>query len=131
MIIKTLLIILGSLSIGIGILGIFLPLLPTTPFLLLGAACYIRGSRKLYTWLIQHKWLGAYIINYRENRSISRKTKITSIILLWSSIGYSMVFVISSTLVRLALFIITVGVTAHLLSLKTLVSKNQIKKMIL
>ena len=131
MIIKTLLIILGSLSIGIGILGIFLPLLPTTPFLLLGAACYIRGSRKLYIWLIQHKWLGAYIINYRENRSISRKTKITSIILLWSSIGYSMVFVISSTLVRLALFIIAIGVTAHLLSLKTLVSKNQIKKMIL
>lgn len=131
MIIKTLLIILGSLSIGIGILGVFLPLLPTTPFLLLGAACYIRSSRKLYTWLIQHKWLGTYIINYRENRSISRKTKITSIILLWSSIGYSMVFVISSTLVRLALFIIAIGVTAHLLSLKTLVSKNQIKKMIL
>ena len=65
---KWTLILVGSLSIGLAFLGIFLPLLPTTPFLLLAAACYLRSSDRFYHWLIYHKWFGNYIRNYREGR---------------------------------------------------------------
>ena len=68
---KTLCIILGSISLALGILGIFLPLLPTTPFLLLTAALYFKGSPRLYNWLLNHRHFGPYIRNFRENKSNS------------------------------------------------------------
>ena len=67
---KTICIILGTISLGLGILGIFLPLLPTTPFLLLTAALYFKGSPRLYQWLLNHKYFGTYIRNFRENKAI-------------------------------------------------------------
>ena len=67
---KTLYIALGTLSLALGILGIFLPLLPTTPFLLLTAALYFKSSPRLYNWLLNHKHLGPYIRNFRENKAI-------------------------------------------------------------
>lgn len=121
---RILLIICGSISIGLGILGILLPLLPTTPFLLLGAACYLRSSDKLYQWLINNKWLGSYIKNYYEGNGITLKTKIVSISLLWSSISYAAIFLIEIIFVKILFLIIAIGVTKHLLSLKTLVLKN-------
>lgn len=66
---KTLYIALGTLSLALGILGIFLPLLPTTPFLLLTAALYFKSSPRLYNWLLNQKHLGPYIRNFRENKS--------------------------------------------------------------
>jgi len=83
------LIIVGSFFAGLGILGIFLPLLPTTPFLLLAAACYIRSSEKLYNWLMNNKWIGRYIKNYLEGKGIPLKSKVLSISALWITIGYS------------------------------------------
>lgn len=121
---KLMFIICGSLAIGLGVLGIFLPLLPTTPFLLLGAACYLRSSNKLYQWLINNKWLGSYIKNYYEGNGITLKTKIVSIGLLWMSISYAAIFFIEMIFVRILLLIIAIGVTKHLLSLKTLKLKN-------
>ena len=70
------LIIIGSFFTGLGILGLFLPLLPTTPFLLLAAACYIRSSERFYNWLINNKWLGNYIKNYLEGKGVSLKAKV-------------------------------------------------------
>ena len=67
---KTVCIILGTVSLALGIIGIFLPLLPTTPFLLLTAALYFRGSPRLYQWLLNHKCLGPYIRSFRENKAI-------------------------------------------------------------
>ena len=73
------LILCGCLAVVLGILGIFLPLLPTTPFLLLAAACFFRSSPRLYNWLISHKRMGPYIRNFREHRAIPLKAKVISV----------------------------------------------------
>lgn len=117
---KWFLIAVGSISVGLGVLGIFLPLLPTTPFLLLAAACYIRSSKRFYHWLIYHKWFGSYIRNYREGRGIPLITKIIAIALLWLTIGYSVLFVVPFLFVKILFVLIATGVTIHLLSVKTL-----------
>ncbi|MGI6407055.1 MAG: YbaN family protein [Syntrophaceticus sp.] len=109
----------GSLAVILGVIGIFVPVLPTTPFLLLAAACYIRGSKKLYNRLISHPVLGKYIQNYREKGSIPLHAKVLGISLLWLSIGYSIIFFLESILVQILLIIIAICVTIHLLSLKT------------
>lgn len=85
---KTLYIALGTLSLALGILGIFLPLLPTTPFLLLTAALYFKSSPRLYNWLLNHKHLGPYIRNFRENKAIPLRAKIISISLMWITMLY-------------------------------------------
>ena len=82
----------GSIAVALGFLGIFLPLLPTTPFLLLGAACYLRGSNRLYQWLIHHKWLGKYIENYSSGNGITVRSKTIAITILWISILNSIFF---------------------------------------
>ncbi|MBS4538796.1 DUF454 family protein [Clostridium sp. D2Q-11] len=74
-IIKGILVFIGTLSVILGVIGIFLLLLPTTPFLLLAAACYIRGSKKFYNWLISNRFFGKYIKNYSEGKGIALKTK--------------------------------------------------------
>ena len=117
---KSLLVTAGILSVGLGVLGIFLPLLPTTPFLLLAAACFIRSSDRLYHWLIHHRWFGSYIRNYREHRAIALRAKVGTLLLLWVTIGYSAFFVAHAWWLRALLVAIAVGVTAHILSLKTL-----------
>ena len=79
---KYLLIAIGSIALILGIIGVFLPILPTTPFLLLSSFCYIQSSKRLYTWLIHHKIFGAYIYNYLTYRAISKKTKVKSKVML-------------------------------------------------
>lgn len=116
---KGLLIVAGSISVGLGILGIILPLLPTTPFLLLAAACYLRSSERLYNWLIYHRVFGKIIRDYLQNRTISLRVKISSLILMWLAIGYSAIFVVSILWVSILLFAIAVGVTIHILSFKS------------
>lgn len=85
---KTVCIILGTVSLALGIIGIFLPLLPTTPFLLLTAALYFRGSPRLYQWLLNHKCLGPYIRSFRENKAIPLRAKIISLLLMWGTMVY-------------------------------------------
>ena len=74
--IRILWILLGSLFVGIGYLGIFVPGLPTTIFLILAAGCYIRSSEKLYNWLINNKIFGKYIKDYYEGKGMPLKSKI-------------------------------------------------------
>ncbi|TET77514.1 MAG: DUF454 domain-containing protein [Candidatus Cloacimonadota bacterium] len=119
------LIITGSFFMGLGILGIFLPLLPTTPFLLIAAACYIRSSEKFYNWLINNKWLGNYIKNYIEGKGVPLKVKALSISLLWITIGYSVVFVVHIFLIRVILILIAIGVTIHILSIRSLKQRKR------
>ncbi len=109
----------GSVSLFLGILGIILPLLPTTPFLLLAVACYARSSEKLYHWLLNHRLLGTHIKNYREGKGIPLRAKVTALSLLWLSIGYSALFLVPLFLVKLLLLFIASGVTIHILSVKT------------
>ena len=89
MLIRPLLVAAGSVSVALGIAGIFLPLLPTTPFLLLAAACYVRSSPRLYRWLMNHRWTGDYIRDYREKRGLPLRTKILTVLILWATVGWS------------------------------------------
>jgi len=112
-------IVAGTVSLGLGILGTFLPLLPTTPFLLLAAACYLKSSPRCYNALLRSKWLGSYIRAYREGKGLPLRAKVLSIAILWATIGYSALFVVSNLVARAILVLIAAGVTAHLLSLGT------------
>lgn len=116
---KVVLVAAGSVSLFLGILGIILPLLPTTPFLLLAVACYARSSEKLYRWLLNHRLLGKHIKNYREGKGIPLRAKVTALSMLWLSIGYSALFLVPLFLVKLLLLFIASGVTIHILSIKT------------
>jgi len=121
---KTALISIGTISVSLGIIGVFIPLLPTTPFLLLAAACYIRSSKRLYTWLITNKYFGKFIVNYREQKGIPLSVKITVLALLWGTISISAVYATENLWIRIFLLLVAVSVTTHVLSLATL-KKNE------
>ena len=110
----------GSFFLGLGIIGIVIPLLPTTPFLLLAAACYARSSKRFYNWLLNNKLFGSYIRNYRDGKGIPLKVKLLSILFLWLTIGITTYFFVNLLLVRIILIIIAIGVTIHILTIKTL-----------
>ena len=110
----------GVVSLGLGALGVVLPLLPTTPFLLLAAACFFRSSDRLYDWLMRHRWFGPYIRNYREHRAIALGAKVGTLTLLWVTLAFTGLVVMESWWVRLMLLAVGVGVTWHVLSLRTL-----------
>jgi uncharacterized membrane protein YbaN (DUF454 family) len=109
----------GTLCVSLGVIGIFLPLLPTTPFLLLAAACYAASSRKFYEWLIGNRWFGSYIRNYREGKGLTMQVKFVSVASLWVTIGYSAGFIVQAFIVKLVLIAIAVTVTTHILSRPT------------
>ena len=117
---KFLYIVLGSISLALGILGIFLPVLPTTPFLLLSAAMYVRGSQRLYDWLMAHKHLGPYIKNFREHRALPLRVKVVSVSMVWLTLLYCAFFVAKEWWMSAVFIAIAVGVTVHILSYKTL-----------
>ena len=121
---KWILITAGTIFVGLGILGIFLPILPTTPFLLLAAACYARSSKRFYDWLINNKLFGAYIKNYREGKGVPLKVKVFTISLLWITILFSVFFIIHISWVKIILIIIAFGVTVHILTIKTHTQKG-------
>jgi uncharacterized membrane protein YbaN (DUF454 family) len=116
--VKWLLAVAGFILVGVGVVGIFIPLLPTTPFLLLAAACFARSSERFYRWLINNKWFGPYVRGYREGRGIPAKVKIFSVALLWVVILSSAAFVVSNLVVRIILVVIAVGVTVHIVSIR-------------
>ncbi len=110
----------GLAAVGLGIAGIFLPLLPTTPFLLLAAACFFRSSERLYGWLLNHQRLGRYVRQYRENRAVPLKAKLATLLLLWATLAFSGLAVATTLWARVLLLAVGVGVTLHLLAMKTL-----------
>ena len=118
--IRWLWIIAGSISLTLGIIGIFLPLLPTTPFLLLAAACYARGSSRLHNWLLNNKMFGKYIRNYREGKGIPARSKVLALTLLWLTIGFSIFYIIPILIVKIILFTIAILVSIYIMSLPTL-----------
>jgi uncharacterized membrane protein YbaN (DUF454 family) len=117
---KGLLAAIGVVCVGLAIAGIFLPLLPTTPFLLLAAASFVRSSDRLHRWLITHRWFGPYIRNYREHRAITRRAKVVTLLLLWGTLAYGVVAVVSVLPLRVLLLLIGAAVSFHVLRLKTL-----------
>jgi uncharacterized membrane protein YbaN (DUF454 family) len=121
---RVLLIICGTISLALGIIGIAIPVLPTTPFLLLAAACYARSSERFYNWLMSNRVFGSYIRNYREGRGIPVRVKAMAITFLWATILVSM-YLVENTVMRVVLPIISIAVTAHILSLKTMQEKSK------
>jgi uncharacterized membrane protein YbaN (DUF454 family) len=88
----------GTICFVLGAIGIVLPILPTTPFLLAAAACYYKSSERMHRWLLHNKWFGEYIRNYTEGKGIPMKTKIAAVSLLWITIGFSTVFMVDRLL---------------------------------
>lgn len=116
---RILFLVLGSLAVVLGSVGVVIPVLPTTPFLLLAAYLYLRSSRPLYDWLIHHRILGKYIYHYLEHKAVPLQTKIGAVLILWASLIASMILV-DKWLVRIILAGIGLAVTVHILTLKTL-----------
>ncbi len=99
----------GSLCVLLGVIGLFLPLLPTTPFLLLAAACYARGSRRFYDWLLANRTFGPLIYEWRKHRSIPYRTKISAIVLMSFTLGISITFFVPIMWVKVLLGAMGVG----------------------
>lgn len=110
----------GSFFVFLGVLGIFLPLFPTTPFLLIAAFCYSKGSKKHYNWIIKNKVFGKYIKDYREGKGIPLHAKVLSITTLWISIGFSVLVIPSHQVMRIIMLFVATGVTIYLIKVKTL-----------
>ena len=112
---------------ALGAAGIIIPLLPTTPFLLLAGFFYIRSSQRLYKWLINHKIFGIYIYSYLTYKAIDMKSKIGLISLLWLSMGLSM-YLVQNIYITLLLIVIGLGVSTHIMMLRTLNKKAMVLK---
>ena len=119
-VLRGILVIAGTLFTGLGLLGIFLPLLPTTPFLLLAAACYARSSQRFHCWLLGNKWFGDYIKNYEQGNGIPLKAKVMMISLLWVSTMLSITLVVNVFFIKSILVLIAIGVTIYLSTIRTL-----------
>lgn len=113
----------GIICVLVGAIGIVLPILPTTPFLLLAAYLFLRSSPKFYFWLISNRMLGRYIYSYLQYRAVERRSKISALILLW--IGLSISMVLTPSWVKILLLFIGVGVSIHLLMLQTLTPQTR------
>ena len=109
----------GTVALLLGIVGLFLPLLPTTPFLLLASACYMRGSARMHQWLMNQRHLGPYLRSYQQGRGIPLRAKITALALMWTSLTVSM-WIIPLPWVRVLLLVTGVAVTVYLYRMRTL-----------
>jgi len=110
----------GTFSLAIGAVGIVLPVLPTTPLLLLAFACYCRSSKRMTQWILTNKYFGGYIRRYMEGKGIPLKTKILALAFLWATITCSAFFMVQNWLIiQLVLFAVAIGVTLHLVKMPT------------
>ncbi|MCC2596659.1 YbaN family protein [Pusillimonas sp. MFBS29] len=111
--------VVGTLALFLALLGIFLPLLPTTPFLLLASACYLRGSTRAHRWLMGNRILGPYLRNIQAGRGIPMRSKVIALTMMWASLAFSAWYV-PLPWVRVLLLVPGIGVTIYLLRMKTL-----------
>ena len=114
----------GFILVGIGVLGMFLPLLPTTIFFLLAAWCFARSSERFHYWLLNNRIFGRYLSNYRTKGGMTRGSKIFSIAFLLAGIAVSVFFLTDNLYIRILLAAIAIGVTWHLLAIKTIEEKK-------
>lgn len=121
---------IGLASLALGMVGVVLPLLPTTPFLLLSAACFAKSSTRLYLWLHTNRLFGEYLRRYRDKEGIPVEMKIGILILLWVTLASSVILAIPAErwFVRIILLLIGIGVTIHILKIKT--SEKRTRKQI-
>lgn len=119
MAIKTLVLTIAGFSLlGLGIVGAALPVMPTTPFVLLSAICFTGSNQKFAAWLTKTKYFGSFIENYREKRGVPLKVKIAAIAFLWGGLAVSFVLT-QNSIVHIVLPIVGACVTLHIALLKT------------
>lgn len=111
--------IVGSIAVLLAVLGVFLPLLPTTPFLLLASACYFRSSPRMYRWLMSNRILGDYLLNFQSGKGIPLRAKIVSVLLIWASLSFS-IYKMDAIAVKLILAAIGIALSIAMLRMKTL-----------
>jgi hypothetical protein len=99
----------GLLALGLGIAGAFLPVLPTTPLVLLAAACFARSYRPFHEWLLAHRHFGPIVHDWHAHRSVSRRTKLVAISTMAASLGFTIVFVLESPWARAGLAAFGIG----------------------
>lgn len=116
---RSLLIAAGLLSTVLAVLGIFLPLLPTVPLLLLAAACFARSSPRCHNWLREHRHFGPVLAAYQDGAGIPRRARITALLLIWTSIPLSALFLAKAAWLRLLLLLIALAITLYLCRLPT------------
>lgn len=116
----------GTICVALGAIGIVLPILPTTPFLLAAAACYYKSSPRLHRWLLNNKYFGEYIRNYTEGKGLTAKTKVTALTVLWATISISIVFALPRLLpitfvlpLQIIMIAMAAAVSVHILRLPT------------
>jgi hypothetical protein len=124
--VRTLWFIAGTICVVLGAIGIVLPILPTTPFLLAAAACYYKSSERMHKWLLNNKWFGEYIRNYTEGKGLTKKTKITALSVLWITIIFSTFFMLDRLLpaqlvlpMQIIMIAVAIAVSTHILRLPT------------
>ncbi|UCH01888.1 MAG: YbaN family protein [Candidatus Bathyarchaeota archaeon] len=111
---------LGTIFLCIGCVGLIIPLLPTTPFLLLAAACYVRGSERLHDWMMNNRVFGKLIKNYLEKKGLEVQQKVFALVFLWLMIVFAIYYIVDTLLFRILLFLIAVVVSIHLFTLPSL-----------
>lgn len=116
---KASLIFLGTICVGLGVLGMFLPLMPTTVFLLAAAYCYSKSSKRFHNWLLSNKLCGKYISNYKSGRGMTIRSKVTSLLSLWLSIAVSIWLINGKLWLSILLGAIALAISAHILWIKT------------
>ncbi|MHC1705618.1 MAG: YbaN family protein [Tenuifilaceae bacterium] len=115
---RAILLFFGILALVLGFIGVFVPLLPTTPFLLIASYCFVRSSNRFNSWLLNNRVLGPFIKDYVNKRAIKKKIKWITIIVLWTTILISIVLIKSFLWVKILLIVIAAGVTIHIVSLR-------------
>ena len=115
--IRIVLIIVGILALALGIIGIFLPLLPTVPFVLLAAACFSRASTRMHRWLLQLPFAGKVIDDYEKGRGVSRQTKLTALLMLWTGMTISAIALAPPPALLALLAMVAVGTTVIIVRL--------------
>jgi uncharacterized membrane protein YbaN (DUF454 family) len=115
----------GSLSLGLGILGIFLPVLPTTPFLILAVFLFARSSQRIHYWILHNRLFGRYIRNYVSGKGMPPAAKVLVLVMLWATICLSAFLAVSILWIRIVLFAVALGVSIHILTIPTLRGKRE------
>lgn len=116
---RVILITVGTISLGIGILGIILPVIPTTPFILITVACYMRSSERLYAWLINHPRFSPHIQRFNRERSMTLRAKLSILVLAWVMLMAAAIFLVESRFMQVFLVALAVTKTVVFIRIKT------------
>ncbi len=109
----------GFLFVVLGLIGFFLPVMPSIPFFILASVCFSKSSKKFHDLLMNNKWVGPQIRDYHQNNGIKMSTKVFLIALQWSGIAFTSIFFVHNLLGRILMLCIAIGATLYILSLKT------------